>query len=188
VNRHFSEDIQTRQYRSPEVIVGCDYDTSADLWSLACMVFELVTGDYLFDPKSSEEYPRDEDHLALIIELLGPLPSYMIDNGKRSRTFFNRRGELRHIKQLQFWGLPDVLHQKYRVPKEEADALADFLSPMLTVDPMKRATAQQMLSHPWLRAKSSDPSKAEAPQVDLGTAYSARINSPAYSSAKSEIH
>jgi serine/threonine protein kinase len=32
------------------VIVGASYDTSADMWSLACMVFELVTGDLLFDP------------------------------------------------------------------------------------------------------------------------------------------
>ena len=65
---HFSDDIQTRQYRSPEVIIGSGYDTSADIWSLACMVFELVTGDYLFDPKPSDEYPRDEDHLALCVE------------------------------------------------------------------------------------------------------------------------
>lgn len=42
--RHFTDDIQTRQYRSPEVIVGQGYDTSTDLWSFACMIFELVTG------------------------------------------------------------------------------------------------------------------------------------------------
>ena len=44
---HFSTEIQTRQYRSPEVIIGAHYDTSADIWSLACMIFELVTGDFL---------------------------------------------------------------------------------------------------------------------------------------------
>jgi len=33
-----------------QVILGATYDTSADMWSLACMVFELVTGDLLFDP------------------------------------------------------------------------------------------------------------------------------------------
>ena len=74
VVKHFSDDIQTRQYRGPETIINAGYDTSADIWSLACMIFELVTGDYLFDPKPSEEYPREEDHLALFVELLGPMP------------------------------------------------------------------------------------------------------------------
>ena len=47
--------------------------SEADIWSLACMVFELATGDYLFDPKASDEYPRDEDgsagdgHEAMVI-------------------------------------------------------------------------------------------------------------------------
>lgn len=38
VNHHFTEDIQTRQYRSPEVILGAKWDAGADIWSLACMV------------------------------------------------------------------------------------------------------------------------------------------------------
>jgi serine/threonine-protein kinase SRPK3 len=38
VNHHFTEDIQTRQYRSPEVILGGRWDAGADIWSLACMV------------------------------------------------------------------------------------------------------------------------------------------------------
>lgn len=55
----------------PQVIVGSKYETSADMWSLACIAFELITGDLLFDPRSGDSYDRDEDHLALMIELLG---------------------------------------------------------------------------------------------------------------------
>jgi serine/threonine-protein kinase SRPK3 len=53
-HKHFSDDIQTRQYRCPEVILGADYGTSADMWSLACIVFELLTGDLLFDPRAGK--------------------------------------------------------------------------------------------------------------------------------------
>jgi serine/threonine-protein kinase SRPK3 len=60
VDRHFTTDIQTRQYRAPEVILGSRYDTSADLWSLGCMTFELLTGDYLFDPKAGKRYKKDD--------------------------------------------------------------------------------------------------------------------------------
>ena len=51
INHHFTSLIQTRQYRSPEVIIGAEYDTSADMWSFACTIFEMVTGDFLFDPR-----------------------------------------------------------------------------------------------------------------------------------------
>lgn len=60
------------------MLLGSKYDTAADMWSMACMVFELVTGDFLFDPKSGRGYDRDEDHLALIIELLGKIPKKVI--------------------------------------------------------------------------------------------------------------
>lgn len=155
VERHFSDDIQTRQYRSPETIINAGYDTSADIWSLACMIFELVTGDYLFDPKASEEYPRDEDHLALFVELLGPMPRTLIGRGRRSMTYFNRRGDLRHIKSLRYWGLEDVLQQKYHMHPLEAKNLCSFLLPMLRLSPEERSTAQTLLNHPWLRGLPS---------------------------------
>lgn len=153
VDKHFSDDIQTRQYRSPETIINAGYDTSADIWSLACMIFELITGDYLFDPKASEEYPRDEDHLALFSELLGPMPKSLVTKGKRSATYFNRRGELRHIKSLRFWGLEGVLQQKYHMHPIEAKSIASFLVPMLRLAPEERASAESLLQHPWLRGQ-----------------------------------
>ena len=51
--------------------MGADYDTSADVWSLACIVFELLTGDLLFDPRAGGDYDRDEAPLAQMQELLG---------------------------------------------------------------------------------------------------------------------
>ncbi|CAD7934992.1 unnamed protein product [Amoebophrya sp. A120] len=160
---HFSDDIQTRQYRSPEVMIGSGYDTSSDIWSLACMTFELLTGDYLFDPKPSDEYPRDEDHLALCIELLGKIPSHLVSKGRNGRTYFNRNGDLRHIKTLRYWGIEEVLNQKYNVDIMEARNLASFLIPMLALNPSDRVTAQKHLQHPWLRGLPSPDLDAHFP-------------------------
>ena len=38
VSHHFTNDIQTRQYRSPEVILGIRWGASTDVWSMAAMV------------------------------------------------------------------------------------------------------------------------------------------------------
>lgn len=153
MKRHFTEDIQTRQYRSPEVIVGSGYSTSADIWSLACMAFELATGDYLFEPHAGDNYSRDEDHLAHMIELLGPMPYEVALGGKYSTEYFTRRGQLKHIHKLRPWELCDVLVEKYEFGKLEAQQFAEFLLPMLEYDQRVRATAQQCLAHPWISGK-----------------------------------
>lgn len=150
VDKHFTEDIQTRQYRSLEVLLGAGYNTSADIWSTACMAFELATGDYLFEPHSGEYYCRDEDHLAHIIELLGEIPRRITAQGKNSKFFFNKKSELRHITGLKPWGLEDVLTEKYDWTRKDAEEFAAFLKPMLEFDPDRRATAAECLKHPWL--------------------------------------
>ncbi|KAI1750533.1 kinase-like domain-containing protein [Xylaria castorea] len=120
VSHHFTNDIQTRQYRSPEVILGAKWGASTDVWSMAAMVFELITGDYLFDPQSGTKYGKDDDHIAQIIELLGPFPKELWKTGRWSQEIFNKRGELRNIHRLRHWALSDVLREKYHFkdPKE----------------------------------------------------------------------
>ncbi|XP_044068251.1 SRSF protein kinase 1a isoform X2 [Siniperca chuatsi] len=100
VHKHFTEDIQTRQYRSLEVLIGSGYSTPADIWSTACMAFELATGDYLFEPHSGEDYSRDEDHLALMIELLGKIPRHYALSGKYSQEYFTKRDHIALIIEL----------------------------------------------------------------------------------------
>lgn len=154
-----TDDIQTRQYRSPEVIIGADWDSSADVWSAACMFFELSTGDFLFDPRTGDDWDREEDHLALIAELLGGLPSkeYSL-SGKYSKDFFLNSGQLKHIKQknLKLWPLKDVLTEKYNFSDADADEMADFLLPMLTWEPKHRQSASEALKHRWLEPRESE--------------------------------
>jgi serine/threonine-protein kinase SRPK3 len=100
----------------------------------------------------------------------------MAQRGKHSGSFFNRDGSLRRIRSLQFWDLEHVLvrvlsHQppdsapvphlhafsphpqleKYHLDAAESRALADFLLPMLEIEPAQRASAAEMTLHPWLR-------------------------------------
>ncbi|OBA24303.1 kinase-like protein [Metschnikowia bicuspidata var. bicuspidata NRRL YB-4993] len=150
VHHHFTDEIQTRQYRSPEVLLGYHWGASADLWSFACLIFELLTGDYLFDPRNGKSYTKDDDHIAQIIELIGYFPRTMLKEGFNTREFFNHKGELHRISKLKPWGLKNVLIEKYKFPVSDAVEIADFLLPMLTLQPEMRADAGGMINHPWL--------------------------------------
>lgn len=122
-----------------------------DLISNQVQVFELITGDYLFDPQSGTKYGKDDDHIAQIIELLGPFPKSLCLSGKWSQEIFNRKGDLRNIHRLRHWALPDVLREKYHYNVEEAMRISEFLLPMLDLSPEKRANAGGMASHEWMQ-------------------------------------
>ncbi|XP_064876972.1 SRSF protein kinase 3-like isoform X2 [Oncorhynchus nerka] len=157
VYKHFCEEIQTCQYRSLEVLLASDYGPPADIWSVACLAFELVTGDSLFEPKAGKTFSLEEDHIAHIIELLGKIPAAVALSGKYSVEYFNRRGEpfpisgeMNRIGVLRSWGLYEVLVEKYNFLLNEASLFSDFLLCMLDFQPKRRANAAQCLLHPWL--------------------------------------
>lgn len=50
------------------------------------MLFELITGDFLFEPRRGENYSKNDDHLAQIIELLGKIPKKFATSGRYSRV------------------------------------------------------------------------------------------------------
>lgn len=105
------------------------------------MIYEMLTGDFLFEPRSASGFCKDDDHLAQMIELLGPMPRYVSLSGKLSKKFFDGKGNLRRIKGLSHWSLKRVMMEKYRWVEKEAEAFEAFMLPMLDWDQEKRATA-----------------------------------------------
>lgn len=83
--------------------------------------------------------------------------------GQYSRDFFNRFGELRHIRKLRFWRLEKVLREKYDFTEQDAKEMSEFLVPILDFMPEKRPTAAQCLTHPWITGR---PRLLQPPEVD----------------------
>jgi len=50
------------------------------------MIFELITGDYLFEPRKGKTYSKNDDHLAQIIELCGKIPKKIAMSGLNSKV------------------------------------------------------------------------------------------------------
>ncbi|KAH8289633.1 hypothetical protein KR054_008461 [Drosophila jambulina] len=150
-NHHFTDDIQTREYRAPEVILGAGYNEKADIWSAACLFWELATGDYLFNPQERRgRATLDETHIASIIETCGPIPKELIVAGSIAHNFIRSNGTLRHIGNLQQRSLSAVLVNKYSWCTSDALEFESFLLPMLDPDPRRRSSALNATMHAWL--------------------------------------
>ena len=151
---HFVGEIQTRSYRAVEVILGVEFDTPVDLWSVACVAFELATGDLLFDVDTADDITENRQHLEQIVQLLGDIPSNVLQSGKYSNCYFDENGKLLHNPQVQFGGVFKLLTEKYKWQRQQAQEFCEFLLPMLSLDPEERVTAAACLKKPWLKPKT----------------------------------
>lgn len=160
--------IQSRFYRAPEVILGAKYGMPIDMWSLGCILAELLTGYPLFPGED------EGDQLACIIELLGMPPQKILDNSKRARNFISSKGYPRYCTvtagadgQIQLTG-GRSRRGKYRGPPGSKDFVTalkgcddplflDFMKRCLEWDPAVRMTPPQALRHAWLRRRLPKP-------------------------------
>ena len=76
--------IQSRFYRSPEVLLGIPYDLAIDMWSLGCILVEMHTGEPLFSGK--DEF----DQVCKIVEVLGIPPAHVLDSASRTEKYFEK--------------------------------------------------------------------------------------------------
>lgn len=149
-DNHLCWEIQTPHYRSLEAILDAGYDTSADIWSAACLFFELATGEYLFDVRHENFMIRDMLHLSSIIEHLSPIPNHIIWRGRKSPDLFDEFGQLLNVETIHQNSISNVLLNRYSWSETDAMSFASFLEYMLDFDPANRPTAAECLQHPWL--------------------------------------
>ncbi|WZZ43752.1 hypothetical protein YC2023_040011 [Brassica napus] len=96
----------------------------------------------LFAPKDGNGYGEDEDHLALMMELLGKMP--------------RKTWRPKEDQEIEYWPLERLLTDKYKFLEAEAREFADFFCPMLAFAPERRPAAQQCLQHPWLNLETQN--------------------------------
>ncbi|CAO4374407.1 unnamed protein product [Caenorhabditis nigoni] len=160
--------IQSRFYRAPEVILGTKYGMPIDMWSLGCILAELLTG-YPLLPGEDEN-----DQLALIIELLGMPPPKSLETAKRARTFITSKGYPRYCtatsmpdgsvvlagarsKRGKMRGPPESRSWSTALKNMGDELFVDFLKRCLDWDPETRMTPAQALKHKWLRRRLPNP-------------------------------
>ncbi|XP_069796084.1 dual specificity tyrosine-phosphorylation-regulated kinase 1B-like isoform X2 [Narcine bancroftii] len=96
--------IQSRFYRSPEVLLGMSYDLSIDMWSLGCILVEMHTGEPLFSGSN------EVDQMNKIVEVVGIPPTHMLEQAPKARKYFDKLSD-------GLWAIKKVkdMKKEYRV-------------------------------------------------------------------------
>ena len=163
--------IQSRFYRSPEVLLGIPYDLSIDMWSLGCILVEMHTGEPLFSGTN------EVDQMNKIVEVLGMPPKYLLDQAPKAKKYFHK------LPDGNFCLAPPKDGKKYRAPNsrkiadvigvetggpggrrlgEGGHSVADYLKfkdlilRMLDYDPKSRITPYYALQHNFFKRTSEE--------------------------------
>ncbi|XP_074595300.1 minibrain [Brevipalpus obovatus] len=158
--------IQSRFYRSPEVLLGLGYDMAIDMWSLGCILLEMHTGNPLFS--GSDEC----DQMNQIVEVLGIPPKHLLDQTNKALKYFEKTPDGNYILKKRSDGkkykppesrkLHDILGVETGGPegrrlKEPGHTVADYLKfkdlivKMLDYNPKTRITPHLALQHTFFR-------------------------------------
>jgi dual specificity tyrosine-phosphorylation-regulated kinase 1 len=167
--------IQSRFYRSPEVLLGLSYDMAIDMWSLGCILVEMHTGEPLFNGHN------EFDQMNKIVEVLGMPPTQMLEQGSKARRYFDRypdgSWQIKRLKEGKKYKAPgtrrlrDILGSDTGGPQsrrlnEPGHSLHDYLkfediiARMLHYDPKLRISPNDALQHSFFKRPNS-----EVPQI-----------------------
>ncbi|KAF5543910.1 kinase domain-containing protein [Fusarium mexicanum] len=170
-NKGHLSPIQSHRYRAPEVLLGCPWSYSVDIWNFGLVMWNMLENTRLFENIVDEDGDYDAHiHLAQIVSLLGEPPEALVNreriyrNLKLGRTiespmgkgcatmneywggpFFDENGQLtRKDLTVQPRKLEDTITE---LVGDEKYVFLDFASSMLQWLPEKRKTAKELLQH-----------------------------------------
>lgn len=129
-----TEYVATRWYRAPEIMLSfTNYTKAIDMWSVGCILAELLGGKPLFRGK---DYVDQLNQILLIL-------------GTPRESTLTKIGSVRAQNYVR--SLPLMRKVPYTEIFPNANPLAlDLLEKMLTLDPYQRITVEEALAHPYL--------------------------------------
>mmetsp|Transcript_43722 Transcript_43722/g.135474 ORF Transcript_43722/g.135474 Transcript_43722/m.135474 type:complete len:723 (-) Transcript_43722:338-2506(-) len=153
--------IQSRFYRSPEVILGIPYDVAIDMWSFGCILAELYTGYPLFPGENEVE------QLACIMEVCGVPTARILESATRIKMFFDANGNPRLVPNSRGKTRRPGSKDMQMVLRTSETKYVDFLQGCLQWDPRERFTPEDALQQEWIlegyarHAAQRDPRNGE---------------------------
>ncbi|KAJ9107169.1 hypothetical protein QFC19_002829 [Naganishia cerealis] len=153
--------IQSRFYRSPEIILGMKYNVAIDMWSLGCILAEMHTGFPIFPGENEQE------QLACIMELLGVPERHLLEKGERKRSFFDSHGQPRPVTNSKGKRRRPGSKTLAAVLKSDDPLFVDFITKCLIWDPERRLKPSNAMHHPWILASKKIKAAHQSPASSI---------------------
>ncbi|KAK7992901.1 hypothetical protein PG988_001695 [Apiospora saccharicola] len=141
--------IQSRFYRSPEVILGMTYGLPIDMWSLGCILAELYTGVPIFPGENEQE------QLACIMEVFGPPEKHLIEKSTRKKLFFDSMGKPRLTVSSKGRRRRPSSKTLQQALKCDDEPFLDFLARCLRWDPDRRIKPEEAIRHEFITGQKA---------------------------------
>ncbi|KAF3649638.1 Mitogen-activated protein kinase 4 [Capsicum annuum] len=146
-----TEYVVTRWYRAPELLLNCsEYTGAIDVWSVGCILGEIMTREPLFPGKDYVQQLRlitEFDQLVVpIFNCVSSVLKLLGSPDDASLQFLRSDNARRYVRQL-----PQYPKQQFTARFPSMSPLAvDLLEKMLVFDPTRRITVDEALRHPFL--------------------------------------
>ncbi|CAH1170350.1 unnamed protein product [Phaedon cochleariae] len=155
----------SRFYRAPEIILGMNYDYAIDMWSAACTIYELYTGRIMFSGKSNNQM------LKFFMDVKGKFPNKVIRKGAFKDQHFDSNynflyHEIDKVTEREKVVVMSVVKPSRELQSEliagqalppdqlrKVTQLKDLLEKALAIDPAKRISLNNALTHPFIQDK-----------------------------------
>jgi len=141
---YYEESYGTRYYRSPENILVGKSSYENDIWAVGCILYELLTGEILFNPSKDKKYDRDFYHLKLINELCGDFSINFLKKTNDYKKYFNGI-DLKLNKYHAFKeNVENELNDK--ISDKDKSVLLDLFYRLLRINPSERIKLNQAIN------------------------------------------
>ncbi|KEZ39044.1 hypothetical protein SAPIO_CDS10422 [Scedosporium apiospermum] len=139
-------DVMPGVYRAPEIIMGMEWDSKIDIWSVGVMIWDLFERGRLFRAVK-DGHLNDELHLAEMVSLMGPPPKQFLERSEKCRQYWDGEGNW-----IAATPIPDqtLESREIRLEGKDKELLLTFVRKILRWLPEERPSAEGIFEHEFL--------------------------------------
>ncbi|PGH10044.1 CMGC/SRPK protein kinase [Blastomyces parvus] len=141
------EFIMPHHYRAPEVILNMEWNDKVDIWSIAVLLWDLVSPGHLFPARIAEDGIYEAPRIAEMVAIMGAPPKEYLERSEECEVFWDENGKWNNPTPI-----PDITLESLAIdiPGEDKTGFLNFLRKILRWLPEERPTAGELAYDEWV--------------------------------------